>query len=458
MRCGVSAIIWVLSIHVAWALGPHEVLLLANRNSSASLSLAREYAAMRHIPDANLVVLDLPSSLGTELSPDDFTRLIWSPVQVAARQRRLDDHILAWIYSVDFPVRIKADPPLSIQGLTFLRNRLPDKDAVAKGTYASPLFAGPENPRFAGFPAQSLDVPRAWLGEDMPLPSMALGYLGSPGNTRDEILACLRRGVAADGTRPDGTVYFVTNSDVRSTCRAWQFAPVVRELQRQGLTATITNELPAQAPSLMGLTLGAANVTMQPGWAFVPGAIAEHLTSFGACFEDPGQTKITDWIRAGATASAGTVTEPYSIWSKFPHARVYCHLAAGCTVLESFYQSIRCPLQILLVGEPLAAPWAPASTLSLRGLDAFEPGATVTVEAVVTARNGEMFNRFLFLLDGKILQATGKNRTLALVPSTLPPGHHALRAVAYAVGSVRAQIFAEQAIDIGPQAKPRAEK
>ena len=43
----------------------------------------------------------------------------------------------------------------------------------------------------------------------MPLPSMALGYMGEKGNTQDEILSCLRRGVASDGTHPSGTVYFV---------------------------------------------------------------------------------------------------------------------------------------------------------------------------------------------------------------------------------------------------------
>ena len=49
----------------------------------------------------------------------------------------------------------------------------------------------------------------------------------------------------------------------------------------------------------------------------VAGGLAEHLTSFGATFgTDTGQTKISEWIRAGFGASTGTITEPYAIWTK----------------------------------------------------------------------------------------------------------------------------------------------
>jgi uncharacterized protein (TIGR03790 family) len=444
-------IVLVLSLlaRSALALGPHELLVLANRNSSNSLDLARQYAILRRVPEINIVALDLPANSEIGVSPETFSRRIWGPAQAAVKERGLGDHIRAWVYSTDFPVRIQTDPPLSIQGLTFLRNQLPGGDIVSKGAYASPLFAGPDNPRIAGFPAQSLDVPAAWLGQDMPLPSMMLGVTGPNGNTKEEILACLRRGAQADGTRPAGTIYFVTNSDVRSRCREWQFAPAVRELQEQGLAAILTNSLPDTATDILGAMLGAAEVPMRSERTFLPGAMAEHLTSFGASFDSREQTKITEWIRAGASASAGTVTEPYSLWTKFPHARFYAHWAAGCTTLESFYQSLRCPLQILLVGDPLAAPWAPGSTLSLRGLESGTLQGTVTAEVRVNSRNNETFSRFVFLLDGKTLRNPSKDPTVRLDAAALKPGVHALRAVAFAVGSVHAQIFTEQPFVVG---------
>lgn len=443
LACGLTA-------RLSPALGPHEVLLLANRNSEDSVGVAREYAAMRRIPDANLVILDIPAGTGLEISPADFSKRIWEPAAKAVRERGLEDHILAWVYSVDFPVRIRAEPPLSLVGLTFLRNRMPEAAPVEKGLYASPLFAGPDHPKATGFPAQSLDASRAWLGKDMPLPAMMLGYTGTNGNTREEALACLRRGVQADGTRPAGTVYFVTNNDVRSLCRQWQFPAAIRELQEQEVEAQIATAPPGAGSSILGIMMGAADVPMEAGRTFVPGAMAEHLTSFGAEFERPEQTKITAWIRAGATASAGAVAEPFSAWTKFPHARFFVHLAAGCTILESFYQSIRCPLQVLLIGEPLAAPWSPASALTVRGLESGELDRLTLVEAVVAPRNGETFTRFLFLMDGRTLRPAGTARRVLLDPAALEPGRHTLRAVAYGVGPVRGQLFAEQTFTVRP--------
>ena len=44
-------------------------------------------------------------------------------------------------------------------------------------------------------------------------------------------------------------------------------------------------------------------------------------------------------------------------------------LAAGCTALESFYQSIRQPLQYLPMGDPLAAPFKPKGEVLVEGLE-----------------------------------------------------------------------------------------
>ena len=408
---------------------------------------------MRQIPEVNLVALDLPASPAFEISPSDFTAKIWHPARQAIRERGLGDHILAWVYSVDFPLRITTTPALSIQGLTFLKGRLPDPVEVEKGTYGSPIFAGPDSPRIAGFPAQSLDVQQAWLGPDMPVASMMLGYMGHNGNTREEIFACLRAGVASDRTRPEGTVLILTNGDIRTQCRSWEFEPALRELKALEITALMSPSPPTGPDGpvpLIGVMAGAADLPeiARGQFHFRPGAIAEHLTSFGAAFDNNGQTKISEWIRAGATASAGTVTEPYSAWPKFPHARVFSFQVAGCTTLESLIQSIRSPLQILLIGEPLANPWAPRSTVTLTGLKTGMLEKATHLTAEITPHPGEMFNRFMFLLDGKTLQPPGSSPTLTLDPAAMKSGPHKLRVIAYKVGSVRSQIFAETLFEV----------
>ena len=442
----IAALALLLCVPAAPALGPHEILVLANRASPRSVEIAREFMRLRQVPAPNLLLLDLPEALfrtSLSVSPREFTTRIWDPAQIYVRTHGLADHVLAWVYSVDFPIRVTTAPPLSITGLTFLRNRLPDLRTVDNGSYLSLLYAGPETIGQAAFGAQSFDVQRAWLGADMPLPAMMLGFAGERGNSVAEILACLRRGVAADGTFPRGTVYFVLSDDIRSLCRQWQFPPAVEELRRVGIHGVITNAPPRGDPSILGIMLGTAVVDTAGLGAFVPGAVAEHLTSLAAYFDIEGQTKLSAWIRAGATASAGTVAEPRSIWSKFPHARVFAHSAAGCTLIEALYQSYRCPLQALIVGEPLAAPWQPRAEVRLEGLPAQAAGP-MTVSATVTAPPGDVYVRFTFLLDGRPVPGDAGTPRITVNAADLEPGPHTLRAVALRAGPVRTQAFGEQ--------------
>ena len=349
-----------LCVGGARALEPGQLLVLANGRSPDSVEVARAYMRLRHIPEANLVRLSVPvfpPGRAWALSPADFTRRIWDPAWKVMRERGIEDRILAWAYSVHFPIRITTVPALSIQGLTFLRNRLPDQAAVRRGTYSSPLFAGPTEADGRSWPAEGFEASRARLGKDMPLPSMMLGYTGLRGNTKEAVLGCLERAAAADGTAPAGVVYFVTRDNVRSTCRDWQYPAAQRELTALGIEAVITNRMPVGRTNLLGLMTGAAVVDPGRGNRFLPGSMAEHLTSAAANFRARYQTKLSVWIDAGAAASAGTVSEPFALWPKFPNARFFVHYASGRTMVESFFASIRCPLQILLVGDPLTRPW-----------------------------------------------------------------------------------------------------
>jgi uncharacterized protein (TIGR03790 family) len=93
---------------------------------------------------------------------------------------------------------------------------------------------------------------------------------------------------------------------------------------------------------------------------WLPGAAADHLTSFGGVLPDGnGQMPATEWLRAGATASYGTVDEPCNYTDKFPGASVLVgRYRRGDTLLEAYWKSVRWPGQGLFLGEPLARPWA----------------------------------------------------------------------------------------------------
>ncbi len=110
--------------------------------------------------------------------------------------------------------------------------------------------------------------------------------------------------------------------------------------------------------NLLGLQTGLARLALSSN-TFVPGAMADSLTSYGGClFETTGQTNLLAFLRAGATASYGTVVEPCNYEEKFPEPRVYFYQARGFSIAECYYQSLASPYQGLVVGEPLAAPFA----------------------------------------------------------------------------------------------------
>jgi hypothetical protein len=91
---------------------------------------------------------------------------------------------------------------------------------------------------------------------------------------------------------------------------------------------------------------------------YVPGALADHLTSFGGDLLATAQMSILDWIWAGATASYGTVTEPTANPSKFPQPVVLIsQYFYGNTALEAYHKSVPVPYQGVFVGEPLARPF-----------------------------------------------------------------------------------------------------
>lgn len=447
------ACVFLCALPVAYGLGPHEIALLVNEDSPDSKTVAESYANLRKVPRENIIALR-PAGNAREtplsISVEDFRERIFDPAQAALVRRGLDDHVLAWVYSVGFPTRISGSPDLSLTGATFVRGRAPRTEAVERGTFVSPLFCGPSGPGGVAHFAQSLDVTREWIGVDMPLPAMVLGHTGPRGNRVSEVLAGLRRGAASDATSPSGTVYLVEGSDVRARCRQWEFVPAAEEILRMGVDVRVVDRPPARAARVAGVMMGAAQVDPAAMGTFVPGAVGDHLTSLAGVFDGDGQTKLTAWIAAGATAAAGTVTEPYAIWMKFPHARIFAHQAAGCTVIESYYQAVRCPLQLLIAGDPLAAPWAPCdAAVTLEGMPAGPWAGEVRVSASVAGAGRAHYSRLLFLVDGRV---RSREPVLWLDARPLASGRHTLRAVAYRTGFVRHQIFAEHEFEVG--AKP----
>jgi uncharacterized protein (TIGR03790 family) len=95
---------------------------------------------------------------------------------------------------------------------------------------------------------------------------------------------------------------------------------------------------------------------------FLPGAVADHLTSAGGVMrkEDGPAQQMSSlrWLEAGATGSYGTVVEPCNYLVKFPHPGVFMrYYLAGSSLIEAYWKSVAKPGEGLFIGEPLAAPF-----------------------------------------------------------------------------------------------------
>jgi uncharacterized protein (TIGR03790 family) len=180
-----------------------------------------------------------------------------------------------------------------------------------------------------------------------------------------QALALVDRGVAADGTlglrgAPPAAVLLATSGDRARNVRAALYPPP----GRVGAAGLDVQVLPLEAlagrQGVVMVSGGAARVPQAASLGFVPGALADHLTSFGGRLDGRGaQMTVLEWIAAGATASHGTVSEPCNHLQKFPHPQLLLlHYVQGATAIEAYWRSVAWPQQGLFVGEPLAAPYA----------------------------------------------------------------------------------------------------
>ena len=104
--------------------------------------------------------------------------------------------------------------------------------------------------------------------------------------------------------------------------------------------------------------IGAKQVEHLASNRFIPGAVADHLTSAGGILTGAGQMSSLRWLEAGATGSYGTVIEPCNFLQKFPNPGVFMeHYLRGETLIEAYWKSVAMPGQGLFIGEPLANPY-----------------------------------------------------------------------------------------------------
>ena len=191
-------------------------------------------------------------------------------------------------------------------------------------------------------------------------PSMLLAA-----GSADQAMALIDRGVAADGSlrvagREPVSAMLLLGADRARGVRAALYPPAGLP-PALGVDLRVAPEaVLAGAKRVLMVAAGSDRLALEPPPDWVPGALADHLTSFGGDLQGAhGQSTVLAWIDAGATASHGAVSEPCNHPQKFPHPQVLLlHYLQGATAIEAYWKSVAWPQQSLFVGEPLAAPFA----------------------------------------------------------------------------------------------------
>jgi uncharacterized protein (TIGR03790 family) len=327
----------ILLLSVTWAtpaaaaLSAADLGILYRAGDPQSEAVAREYQRVRGVPAGNLAGLTVPTD--AVISPATLAALRATALRLLPAQ--VQAVLLVW-------TRPYAVGCMSITTAFAAGYRAEFCEPGCGRTALSPVYD-----------ADSLDAARrgGWR--------LAMLF---PDDDMAEALALLRRGTRADATSPRGTVYLVETKDAARNVRAANFAEIERTYARRVTVRRVTDSETEVRADVLAYFTGVARVKEIHELVFRPGAVGDHLTSVGGLLDAIQQTTALEWLRAGATGSYGTVSEPCNHLGKFPSPMIFLsHYLRGDTLIEAYWKSVAMPGQGLFVGEPLARPFAPGA-------------------------------------------------------------------------------------------------
>lgn len=179
------------------------------------------------------------------------------------------------------------------------------------------------------------------------------------GETFAEVKSLIDRGIDADYSHPKGTAYLLKTSDKARSSRAVFFPLISKTYKGLWKTKILRQDVLVNKPDIMFYFTGKGHVEKIQTNQFLPGAIADHLTSAGGVLIDSPQMSSLQWLKAGATGSYGAVTEPCNFVQKFPNPGIVMHYyIKGNSLIEAYWKSVAWPGQGIFIGEPLAKPFA----------------------------------------------------------------------------------------------------
>lgn len=310
-------------------LTPAQLAVIVNTSDPLSVAIGDYYARKRRIPQPNVIRVSF-SPLRDEIPSDEFAKIRASVESRASAQ--IQAYALTWAR----PYRVGC---MSITS------------AFAFGVDAKYCASGCKLTQLSLYFNSTTSRPH----DDLHIrPTMSVAALDFT-----HAKALIDRGVRADSTEPYGTAYLVETDDKARNVRALEYRKLDPTTPKRVNIQTLHDVDVHNRADIMFYFIGAPTVPALTTNRFLPGAIADHLTSFGGMLTDAsGQMSSLNWLDAGATGSYGNVVEPCNFLTKFPHVGVLMkHYLAGETLIEAYWKSVAMPGQGLFIGEPLAAPF-----------------------------------------------------------------------------------------------------
>lgn len=318
------------------AFGPHELGLIVNDSDPLSRKIARFYQKRRKIPEQNVIHVRFVPGRPT-LDPSEFKDVF--EVVRAKTPAHIQAFALAWTR----PYKVGCMSITSAFATGY------DQHYCAKVTPGKPCGISGASAYFAS----SSSTPY----QDFRIrPTMMLA-----GASMADAKRLIDRGVASDGSFPAGTAYLLSTSDKNRSVRDTAFASTRRALNSMISVEVLEQDSIRDKDDVLFYFTGTTRVKHLDSLTFLPGAVADHLTSSGGHMKDReqgGQMSSLRWLEAGASGSYGTVIEPCNYTFKFSNPGLLMSFyLKGESLVEAYWKSVSWPGEGLFIGEPLAAPF-----------------------------------------------------------------------------------------------------
>ncbi len=310
------------------AIGPAELAVIVNREDPLSIRIGAYYQKQRAIPEQNMIYITFKPGRG--VIPEEEFKTLKAAVD-AQTPESVQAYALTWVA----PYRVGCMSITTAFAAGF------NREYCAQGcklTRTSPYFNSSSKRPYKEFGIR-------------PTMSIAATDFRSA-------RALIDRGVASDTTFPAGTAYLLQTSDKNRTVRINAERQFQERISPQVKLKLLKKDYLTGKKDILFYFTGLARVPQIATNRYLPGAIADHLTSAGGVLTGSGQMSALRWLEAGATGSYGAVVEPCNFPAKFPVPEIaIARYLSGESLIESYWKSVAMPGQGIFIGEPLAKPF-----------------------------------------------------------------------------------------------------